>query len=909
MIPVMVFSVFSITQLMPLYPSLHATVTARIVSAKLANLLRMMAMVVADRQGRVAILKSIGKTGHKVKMHCVLLLCFAFSSFALGQLGNTDLDQAQAELDNGNYISAIALAERRLEKSKRIKNGPLVSRGLEIIAGSQISLEKYDEAEVSLSEALKVVGEKKSNSHEVAQVYLRFVWLRRSQRRFPEALAFLKKALAITPDDRQMQAEYNLNIGRILFASGFDVSAIIWLEKSEKLLEHEAASAPKLDTYRFLTLAWSNKLNYQVALKYAEKWTSVAEGTPFGYKYRQALFETATILSASGQEGKALHILTKGLELSIAQNAPYQACNFLTSLLLHALDANDMAAAANYLDRLERLDIKKQFSFEVTLGKAVISAFTNRHDISEKLFAQLDKMESSSEFILLYWKIEIAERDQNWEQVIGLSKDLLQRTEESNFLDGLPGIYLTFAKAYFRLNQPETSLASLEKCLGYIEELRGSGNINLSLGLLDTYHDSYRLLAQIKSATPQESFELADFLKARLLKDRITNLATRTPSTVSPAVRQKLEELSLKYIGDQSATVEIERTEKVVSNAVPDLNLAIPHLVDLDRNTDLNDTAVVSYFFTLDKRLLAFVWEKDKPLKTIYLPVTEEAAETDAKTTQQKIKNFIYFKRDAKVLFDKLLKPLSISAKHLIVIPDKFLWRIPFQALSPDGEKYLIEDKVISYAPSVSILLELLRNPISVRQTLQAFANSSYNNKLLQNVNAEATRVSGLFNSRPVLNASVADFRRLADKADILHFSMHAQVDSDQPLDSFLGFRAVGKDGGRLTVENLLSTRLRKGGLVFLASCDTNNVLSGEGLVSLAWGMMGSGATTVVSAQWEADDKLTGTFATAFYRSYKKGFSAAEALQKASQEMIRNKSNNMHEPYFWADFTLNGDYR
>lgn len=72
---------------------------------------------------------------------------------------------------------------------------------------------------------------------------------------------------------------------------------------------------------------------------------------------------------------------------------------------------------------------------------------------------------------------------------------------------------------------------------------------------------------------------------------------------------------------------------------------------------------------------------------------------------------------------------------------------------------------------------------------------------------------------------------------------------------------------------------------------------------------MGSGATTVVSAQWEANDKFTGIFADKFYRYYMQGISSAESLQKASLEMIKNKSNNMHEPYYWADFTLNGDFR
>lgn len=73
--------------------------------------------------------------------------------------------------------------------------------------------------------------------------------------------------------------------------------------------------------------------------------------------------------------------------------------------------------------------------------------------------------------------------------------------------------------------------------------------------------------------------------------------------------------------------------------------------------------------------------------------------------------------------------------------------------------------------------------------------------------------------------------------------------------------------------------------------------------------MMGSGATTVISAQWEANDKSTEIFTKSFYKFHKEGESSAVALQKASLEMIKNKSSNMHEPYYWADFTLTGDYR
>ncbi len=486
--------------------------------------------------------------------------------------------------------------------------------------------------------------------------------------------------------------------------------------------------------------------------------------------------------------------MENGLKLSEAQNNPYQACLFLTSLLLNTLIDGDVTRAAEYLNKLEKINAGRQFDFDIKLGKAVIAAFQGQQELSENLFAELGKMEKSSAFAEPYWKITIAEKTGDWEQILKQNQKLLELATKENYREDLPGIYLNFAKAYYHLDQLQKSAEFLEKSLSYIEEARRSENHNLSLGLLETYHNGYRLFAQIKAEKSQESFELSDFLKARLLKDRINDSAAKSVAVISPAVRQKLEELSFKFIDDQSLAAEIEKTEKLVTNAVPELNLDKPNLAELDKITDLNDAAVISYFFTLDKKLLAFVWQKGKPLQTAYLPISEGEIESSSKIIQQKIKNLIFFKRDGRQMYDKLLKPLNITAKHLIIIPDKSLWKIPFQALSSDGEKYLIEEKTISYAPSVSVLLEQLKKPKPTRQTLQAFANSTYENQVLQHANAEAGSVAEIYNSKPLFNATVADFTRLSDKADILHFSMHAQVDNEQSLDSFLGFRKFGND-------------------------------------------------------------------------------------------------------------------
>ena len=851
--------------------------------------------------------------GYKTKQILVylFLLCFAFILNVSAQPSaiQSRIGVAKLYFDNGNFSKSIEVAQMAVEKANKVNDGLLISEGLQIKGDAQIFLQKYDEAENSLNDALRTISESNSNVIQRASIYLSYARLCRSQRKFGESLNYLKKAITLAPDNRQILAENNLNLGRILFTSGYDVSAIIWLEKAEQLLASEKTSSAKLDVYRFLALAWWAKLNYQTALKYTGKWEAEARNTRFKRQYRQALLDSATILSESGQQTAAFRTHEKGLKLALVDNNPYQAGIFLTSLLLNSLDNDEVVKASAYLEQLEKINENKSFSFEIILGKAIISAFTNESEKSNELFSQLDKMENSSDFILPGWRVKIAERNKNWKELIQFNHKLLDLTVENNFRDELPVIHLNFARAYFNLNQFQLSQHHLEKSLAYIEEIRQSEDNNLSLGLFETYHDAYRLLAQINIDKPRESFEQADLLKARLLNDKINNSSFNSVSVISGDVRLKLEELSLKYIENQSIAAEIGKIEKYVTAKVPELNLTKPDLSELDNISNLTDIAIISYFFTLDNGLLAYVWEKNKPIRTVYLPVSKDEAETIAITTQQKIKDLLFFKKDGKELYDKLVKPLNILAKHLVIVPDKSLWKIPFQALSLDGKKYLIEDQLVSYAPSVSILLQQLKNPKPNRQSLQAFANSTYENQFLRYVTAEATSVAAIYNAKPVLNATKEGFERVSDKSDVLHFSMHAQVSNEQPLDSFLAFKPGRGDDGRLSVEELLKVKLKKGSLVFLASCDTNNVLNGEGLVSIPWAMMGSGASTVISAQWEANDKSTEIFTKTFYKFYKGGDSAADALQKTSIEMIRNKTGNVHEPYYWADFSVNGDFR
>jgi CHAT domain-containing protein len=45
----------------------------------------------------------------------------------------------------------------------------------------------------------------------------------------------------------------------------------------------------------------------------------------------------------------------------------------------------------------------------------------------------------------------------------------------------------------------------------------------------------------------------------------------------------------------------------------------------------------------------------------------------------------------------------------ICIVPDSFLWNVPFQALMTPSEHFLIEDHELYYAPSLSVLREMNR--------------------------------------------------------------------------------------------------------------------------------------------------------------------------------------------------------
>lgn len=150
-------------------------------------------------------------------------------------------------------------------------------------------------------------------------------------------------------------------------------------------------------------------------------------------------------------------------------------------------------------------------------------------------------------------------------------------------------------------------------------------------------------------------------------------------------------------------------------------------------------------------------------------------------------------------------------------------------------------------------------------------------------------------------------------KYRIVHFATHALLNSEEPELSGIVLSRFDEAGrvqdGFLQLHDIYSLDLPVD-LVVLSSCQTalGKEIRGEGLVGLTRGFMYAGAARVVASLWKVDDSATAELMGEMYKGMLvKGLPAAEALRAAQIHMWQER--RWRSPYYWAAFTLQGEWR
>ena len=157
-----------------------------------------------------------------------------------------------------------------------------------------------------------------------------------------------------------------------------------------------------------------------------------------------------------------------------------------------------------------------------------------------------------------------------------------------------------------------------------------------------------------------------------------------------------------------------------------------------------------------------------------------------------------------------------------------------------------------------------------------------------------------------VLNTDLGQYR-------ILHFATHSLLNNEHPELSGVVLSLVDQSGrpqnGFLRLYDIYNLRLGSD-LVVLSACQTalGRDVSGEGLIGLTRGFLYAGARRVVASLWQIDDRTSAELMRQFYEGMLvRGDRPAAALRSAQLAMW--KTRGWETPYYWAAFTLQGEWR
>ena len=314
-----------------------------------------------------------------------------------------------------------------------------------------------------------------------------------------------------------------------------------------------------------------------------------------------------------------------------------------------------------------------------------------------------------------------------------------------------------------------------------------------------------------------------------------------------------------------------------------------------------------------------------------------------------------------------ILQPAAaqLGNKRLLIVPDGVLHYTPFQALTLDqtaGQNTnvpLIAEHEIITLPSASTLailrqnygdrkppsqtLAILADPvfspnderikgkITQATTEKLEANNLGLNRSLRASNRqwpperlpftrqEAQTISSLFPSastRQILDFDAS--RTTATEGSlanyqIVHFATHGITNTENPELSGIVMSMVDDKGnlinGFLRLTDIFNLKLAAN-LVVLSACQSGmgQNIKGEGMVGLTRGFMYAGAQRVAVSLWSVDDEGTAVLMQKFYQKMlQQKLAPAAALRAAQMEMMQQEK--WKSPYYWAAFTLQGEWK
>jgi CHAT domain-containing protein/tetratricopeptide (TPR) repeat protein len=422
----------------------------------------------------------------------------------------------------------------------------------------------------------------------------------------------------------------------------------------------------------------------------------------------------------------------------------------------------------------------------------------------------------------------------------------------------------------------------------------------------------------------------------------------------------ELNEIKQKIDSTLTQLDQVKAQIRVSSPQYADLKYPAPLTVQEIQQQVLDEETVLLEYALGDEQ--SYLWVVTKNSLNSYILPKRSDIEAAAKTYREIVTLDSTAKIDTGLSLSQMLLEPAISQlenKRLLIVGDGILQTIPFAALplptSPDTP-LLAQNEIVTLpsASTVSIQRQQLENRPLATKTLAVLADPVFNlneqrisdtsgqrsASLNNTALTRATRNLGIGEGSAILDPlpytriegekilslvsesqrlQAFDFeasRQLATdptlaQYQIIHLATHGLLDPVNPELSGVVLSLFDKTGeaqdGFLRLNDIFNLNL-PAELVVLSACQTGlgEEVRGEGLVGLTRGFMYAGARRVIVSLWSVNDSATSELMSEFYQKIlNEKQEPVSALREAQLEMW----NAGKSPYYWAAFTVQGDWR
>ena len=793
--------------------------------------------------------------------------------------------------------------------------------------------------------------------------------------------------------DRAMTARTLNNIGTIKRVFGDTLGALDYYQQSQRLAEEAGDKKILSNALNNVGVINRDLGDYARALEYFEKSLAFSEALGDKVAISQGLNNVGTIHGSQGNHAQALEYFQRALKIGQAADDKAMIANALNNIGLTNYRHRDYPQALDYYQQSlalrEQLNDKRGAALTLNnIGliyreqgdhKKALEYYQQSLAIREKLDDQAGMGYVLNHIGYLHYL------QGDYQQALELSKRVIDIGTRLGNSDLMWTGYELAGRAHTSLKQFDEAEKELTTSINTIEKMRylvGGGELARQRFFEDKL-PPYMAMVELAFSRNRavDALTYSELAKARTLLDVLRNGRIPINKAMSPEEqeRERASNAELTLLNAQIyderqrpkpnleriAELEPRREKARLAHEAFLTSLYVKHpelkvqrgeampITAAEAAALIPDpaTAIIEFVVADDKSYLMVLTADHKnaasPLKITLYPIKITANQLSERVGQFRrmlAERDLNYQDTARELYDLLLKPAEEQLrgrKMLCIVPDRSLWELPFQALQPRTGVHLIEDYTLFYAPSLSVLREVTKQPsVAARsssrpaKTLLAFGNPQLNGKpggTVRGGDAETAfgplpeaetevktlaRFYGAANSHIFIGPEAREgvVKTEAPKYEVLHFATHGLLDNRNPMFSFLTLAQTGGDpneDGLLEAREIINMNLHAK-LAVLSACQTARgwVGAGEGVIGMSWALFVAGVPTTVASQWKVDSQSTTSLMIEFHRRLTQRpanskTAKAEALREAELGLLRTE--RYRHPFYWAGFVMIGD--